>query len=480
MSGIFRFSASDFPQPQTGGADVAAAFSNSFYRAQENLRQNQEAGRQEVRFGMEQERFAAQQEQIDYERTLRPLEEQRMRLGIASNLLTLQSQGVGLTFKQGEVRAQQMDLAANAGVLTAFQGNPIINKGIGAAVRLYGGAPQQQGAQMPLDDPAATAMNQAGVNLSSAGGQGRMVSGDQSGLPTKDQPDEGANLNNPLLPPIDQGQAIRDKVDAQGQTQGATLSPELTDRMAMADAFMESQDILDSVLRASGGRNTPAISSMIKQAQSLQLAVMSDPETRRLVETRQAEKTKVKMTEDLAGLPPVVADYLRRIIPEPNINNPQSVADAQMARRAQVDQYLKNPNDWLSSHGLAVGSEMTQSQRIATVKAWLQNASAAVGGDPVKVRQFSVLAQQALTDPNVELPVIAATPVESSGEPASRLDIVAYYAALRREAEANGDAKRVAELAREEAAAIKNPSSFRAGPTEIVAPSSRFRQAVGR
>lgn len=491
MSGIFRFSASDFPQPQTGGADVANAFSTSFYRAQENLRQNGEAGRQEQRFAMEQERFAAQQEELDYERTLRPLKEQQLRLGMASNLLTIQTQGASLTFKQGEVRAQQMELAANTGVLQSFGRNQDINDGIKAAIELYGGAPQQQPQSSP-SNPADTAMRQAGVSLSSAGGQPV----DEIGIPTKDRTDEGANPNNPLLPPVDQGQAIRDRVDTMGanftqmdQSQastapaaapGASFSPEITNRMKLAKAYMEADSITKMTLEASGNRITPAVAAMIQQTQSIQLAALSDPETRKIIETMQSEKTKAQMNEDLSGLPPVVSDYIRRVIPDPSINAPKAVSDAQLARRAQVDDYLRNPNGWLSSHGLAVGSGMTQSQRIATVKAWLQNASAAVGNDPQSVRQFNVLAQQALNDPNVELPLIAATPVESSGKPASRLDIVAYYAALRREAEAMNDSSKLAEIARQEAEAIKNPSSFRAEPAEIVAPSSRFRKAVGR
>lgn len=436
---------------------VATAIETSFYRAQENVRQNEESDRADTRLAM-------QQEQFEYEKTIRPLREQALRLGLSSDLLGIQAQGADLAFKQGSIQAQQMELAANQGVLQSFQSNPTIQKGLEAALRIYGGTPggeAQQGTSVPSSDP----------NVDRA----LRMSGADAGLP---QGDTGADVQNPLLPNIqERGETSS---TPQSASKGGLPSVADTDAEYLADAYLEAVDIAKDVVKANGGNVNKANESIVRKSQSIQLAAMSNPRVKAIVETKQAERTRVQMRQDIEGMPLAVREYMSRVIPEPSSSNPEAVNMARQSRLKQVTDYYQNPTRWLSDHGLVsqvTRGDMSQSQRTAQVSTWLKAANTAVGNDPLLVRQNAAVAQAALMNMNVSLPIVQPS-TSIVPEPADRLDITAYYAALRRAA--GEDEDELARLGAEEAAAIKNPDKFRRpeSSSEVVPPASRFQQAV--
>lgn len=93
---------------------VATAIETSFYRAQENVRQNEESDRADTRLAMQQQDQAMRQEENAYQQTLRPLREQSMQLGVASQGLQLASQSVGLQSAQLGVQSEQLRLGQQA------------------------------------------------------------------------------------------------------------------------------------------------------------------------------------------------------------------------------------------------------------------------------------------------------------------------------------------------------------------------------
>lgn len=102
---------------------VATAIESSFYRAQENVRQNDESARADERLAMQQQDQAMRQEETAYQQTLRPLREQSMQLGVASQGLQLASQSVGLQSAQIGVQSEQIRLGQQQQEMQFLTGN---------------------------------------------------------------------------------------------------------------------------------------------------------------------------------------------------------------------------------------------------------------------------------------------------------------------------------------------------------------------
>ena len=109
---IPRFTPSDLGGQQFthDPGSVATAIESSFYRAQENVRQNDESARADERLAIQQQDQAMRQEETAYQKTLRPLREQSMQLGVASQGLQIASQSVGLQSAQLGLQGDQIRL----------------------------------------------------------------------------------------------------------------------------------------------------------------------------------------------------------------------------------------------------------------------------------------------------------------------------------------------------------------------------------
>lgn len=102
---------------------VATAIESSFYRAQENVRQNDESARADERLAIQQQDQAMRQEETAYQKTLRPLREQSMQLGVASQGLQLASQSVGLQSAQLGLQGDQIRLGQQQQEMQFLTGN---------------------------------------------------------------------------------------------------------------------------------------------------------------------------------------------------------------------------------------------------------------------------------------------------------------------------------------------------------------------
>ena len=76
---------------------------------------------------------------------LRPLEEQKMRLGNASEILGLQQQGADLRYREEMTRATSLRTGSDNAIYDSFHADPRIQSGLEAGMRLFGG----QGAGAP-------------------------------------------------------------------------------------------------------------------------------------------------------------------------------------------------------------------------------------------------------------------------------------------------------------------------------------------
>lgn len=102
---------------------VATAIESSFYRAQENVRQNEESDRADTRLAMQQQEQGLRLEETEYQRTLRPLREQSMQLGVASQGLQIANQAIGLQSAQIGVQSEQMRLGQQEQEMNFLTGN---------------------------------------------------------------------------------------------------------------------------------------------------------------------------------------------------------------------------------------------------------------------------------------------------------------------------------------------------------------------
>ncbi|SKA85056.1 hypothetical protein SAMN02745166_01092 [Prosthecobacter debontii] len=76
---------------------------------------------------------------------IRPLEEQKMRLGNASEILGLQQQGADLRYREEMTRATSLRTGSDNAIYDSFNNDPRIRSGLEAGMRLFGG----QGAGAP-------------------------------------------------------------------------------------------------------------------------------------------------------------------------------------------------------------------------------------------------------------------------------------------------------------------------------------------
>lgn len=102
---------------------VASAIEGSFYRAQENVRQNAESARADERLSMQQQEQGVRMEELQYQQTLRPLREQSMQLGVAAQGLNLANQSVGLQTAQIGLQSEQMRLTQQQQEMQFLTGN---------------------------------------------------------------------------------------------------------------------------------------------------------------------------------------------------------------------------------------------------------------------------------------------------------------------------------------------------------------------
>lgn len=125
MADIPRFTPSDLGGQQFthNPGSVASAVESSFYRAQENVRQNDESDRADARLAMQQQEFGMRQEENAYQQTLRPLREQQMQLGLASQGLQLANQSLGLQSAQLGIKGEEMRMLQQEQEMNFLTGN---------------------------------------------------------------------------------------------------------------------------------------------------------------------------------------------------------------------------------------------------------------------------------------------------------------------------------------------------------------------
>ena len=116
---ITRFSPSDLGTVVNPGENVASTVQDSFYKARQNMRQDEEAARQAERFPMEKERFDMQKQQFEAgmedrewsNENIRPLELQQKQLGVAAAGLGMANQSLGLQQANQKIQLDAMRIS---------------------------------------------------------------------------------------------------------------------------------------------------------------------------------------------------------------------------------------------------------------------------------------------------------------------------------------------------------------------------------